>query len=48
MISVISLGIWAVLKTFSDPGGPVQSAANQLADDYERTLDNSSGQMRMR
>lgn len=48
MISVISLGLWAVLKTFSDPGGPVQTTAIQLADSYEQTLDNSGGNMKMR
>ncbi len=48
MISVISLALWAVLKTFSDPGGPVQQTGQKLAEDYERTLSNTSGQMKLR
>lgn len=47
MISVVSLGIWAVLKVFIDKDGPVQSASTQLAQDYETQLDNTSG-MKMR
>lgn len=47
MISVVSLGIWAALKVFIDTGGPVQSASRQLAEDYEKTLDNSDA-MKMR
>lgn len=47
MISVISLGLWASMKAFSDPEGPVQEASEKLAESYEKTLDNSSGEMRM-
>ena len=47
MISVVSLGLWAALKTFSDTNGPVQQASNQLAQDYEKKLDNSAD-MKMR
>ena len=47
MISVVSLALWAILVTFSDPSGPVQTASTQLSQDYQDKLDNSS-QMKMR
>ena len=40
MISVLSLGVWVALEKFSNPQGPVQQGANQLAQDLEDSLSN--------
>lgn len=45
MISVVSIGVWLVLKAFSDPNGPVQTGAESLTNDLESSLSNE-GSMR--
>ena len=48
VISVVSLGLLVALKWFDDPNGLVQTAGDELATSFEDSLDNSSGQMRVR